>query len=58
VAALRESSVDFVVGPWVKSADYWAVRFDRIERIRKRFDADGLSIPYPQRDVHMYPHDA
>jgi small conductance mechanosensitive channel len=58
VAALGESSVDFVVRPWVKSSDYWAVRFDLIERIKKRFDADGLSIPYPQRDVHVYPHDA
>jgi small conductance mechanosensitive channel len=54
VAALGESSVDFVVRPWVKSADYWNVRFDLTEKIKNRFDADGLSIPYPQRDVHVH----
>jgi small conductance mechanosensitive channel len=58
VEALGESSVDFVVRPWVKSADYWNVRFDLIEKIKKRFDADGLSIPYPQRDVHVHRHEA
>jgi len=50
---LGESSVDFVVRPWVKSEDYWAVLFDLNERMKKRFDAEGISIPFPQRDVHI-----
>jgi small conductance mechanosensitive channel len=54
VAELGESSVDFVVRPWVKTADYWAVRFDLIEGIKVRFDQEGISIPFPQRDVHLY----
>jgi small conductance mechanosensitive channel len=53
-----DSSVDWVVRPWVKSADYWAVYFDLTERIKRRFDEEGISIPYPQRDVHLYRHDA
>jgi len=54
VAELGGSSVDFAVRPWVKTADYWGVRFDLIERIKVRFDAEGISIPFPQRDVHLY----
>ncbi len=54
VSELAESSVNFVVRPWVKTADYWAVRFDLIERIKVRFDQEGISIPFPQRDVHLY----
>ncbi len=50
---LGESSVDFVVRPWVKSENYWPVLFDLNERIKKRFDAEGISIPFPQRDVHI-----
>lgn len=54
VAELADSSVNFVVRPWVKTADYWAVRFDLIEKIKLTFDEKGISIPYPQQDVHMY----
>lgn len=54
VSALAESSVDFVVRPWVKTADYWNVRFDLTEAIKKRFDKEGISFPFPQRDVHVY----
>jgi len=54
VLALAESSVDFAVRPWVKADDYWSVFFDLNEAIKKRFDAEGLSIPFPQRDVHLY----
>lgn len=54
VLKLGDSSVDFAVRPWVKVEDYWAVFFDLNETIKKRFDAEGLSIPFPQRDVHIY----
>lgn len=53
VAELGESSVDFVVRPWVKAADYWAVKFDLTETVKQEFDSAGISIPYPQRDVHV-----
>ncbi|MCH2206049.1 MAG: mechanosensitive ion channel [Lentisphaerales bacterium] len=54
VSELGDSSVNFVVRPWVKNADYWPVRFDLIENIKNAFDKNGFSIPYPQQDVHMY----
>ncbi|NIL95089.1 MAG: mechanosensitive ion channel [Woeseiaceae bacterium] len=57
VSELADSSVNFVVRPWVKTADYWGVKFDLTEAIKKRFDQDGISIPFPQRDVHLYKHD-
>jgi len=56
VSELAESSVNFVVRPWVKTADYWPVFFDLNERVKKRFDAEGINIPFPQRDVHLYEH--
>ena len=54
VSAMAESSIDFTVRPWVKVADYWAVFFDLNEAIQKRIEAEGLTIPFPQRDVHIY----
>lgn len=54
VLELGDSSVNFAVRPWVKTEDYWNVYFDTTERIKKRFDAEGISIPFPQRDVHLY----
>lgn len=54
VSELADSSVNFVLRPWVATPDYWAVRFSLTEAIKKRFDAEGISIPYPQRDVHLY----
>jgi small conductance mechanosensitive channel len=51
---LADSSVNFVVRPWVKTEDYWGVMFDLTEAIKKRFDQEGVSIPFPQRDVHVY----
>ncbi len=54
VAELADSSVNFFVRPWVNSSDYWAVRFDLTEAIKKRFDKDDISFPYPQQDVHLY----
>tara|TARA_B100001989_G_C24536153_1_gene464521 strand:- start:870 stop:1709 length:840 start_codon:yes stop_codon:yes gene_type:complete len=53
VAELADSSVNLVVRPWVASADYWSVRFDLIEKIKTTFDAENISIPYPQRDLHI-----
>ena len=54
VAELADSSVNIIVRPWVNSPDYWAVRCDLIEKIKLGFDKAGISIPYPQRDVHLY----
>jgi small conductance mechanosensitive channel len=58
VSELADSSVNFVVRPWVKVEDYWGVHFDLTEKIKKAFDANGVSIPFPQRDVHVYQHGA
>jgi small conductance mechanosensitive channel len=54
VSALADSSVNFVVRPWVATSDYWGVMFDLTEAIKKRFDKDGISFPFPQQDVHLY----
>ncbi len=51
---LGESSVDFVVRPWCSTADYWDVYWDITRAVKMRFDAEGISIPFPQRDVHIY----
>ena len=51
---LGESSVDFVVRPWVRTDDYWDVYWDVTREVKMRFDAEGISIPFPQRDVHIY----
>ena len=53
VGELADSSVNFNVRPWVKTDDYWAVKWDLTEAIKKRFDQEGISIPFPQRDVHI-----
>ena len=54
VNELGDSSVDFVVRPWVKNADYWTTRWDLIEKIKLGFDERGFNIPYPTRDLHLY----
>ena len=54
VSNLGDSSVDLVVRPWVKVEDYWGVRFHTLERLKIEADAAGISIPYPQRDVHLF----
>jgi small conductance mechanosensitive channel len=54
VLELGDSSVNFAVRPWVKTADYWDVFFAVQEKIKKRFDKEGIVIPFPQRDVHMF----
>ncbi len=54
VSELADSSVNFIVRPWVKTQDYWSVYFDLLEKIKLTFDDQGISIPYPQQDVHLY----
>lgn len=54
VLELADSSVNFAVRPWVKTADYWAVYFDLMENIKMALDANKISIPFPQRDVHLF----
>lgn len=54
VAELADSSVNFVVRPWVKTSDYWDVKFALTEKIKLAFDEAGISIPFPQQDVHMH----
>ncbi len=52
--SLGDSSVDFVVRPWVKTEDYWDVYWDVTRAVKTRFDEEGISIPFPQQDVHIY----
>jgi small conductance mechanosensitive channel len=51
---LNESSVDFIVRPWVNKDDFWDVYWDITRAVKIRFDEDGISIPFPQRDIHLY----
>jgi small conductance mechanosensitive channel len=53
VAELADSSVNFDVRPWVNADDYWPVRSELIEQIKLAFDENGISIPFPQMDVHL-----
>ena len=53
IGNLGESSVDFFVRPWVKTEDYWEVRWRITRAVKERFDAEGISIPFPQRDIHI-----
>jgi small conductance mechanosensitive channel len=54
VLELGESSVNLFVRPWVKASDYWPVKCDLLEKVKLTFDDEGISIPFPQRDVHLY----
>lgn len=54
VSALADSSVNLVVRPWVNTADYWTVFFDVTRSIKEEFDKNGISIPFPQRDIHVF----
>lgn len=54
VSELADSSVNFIVRPWVKSEDYWKVLWDMNETVKLRFDEAGISIPFPQMDVHLH----
>jgi len=53
LGALSEIGVNVLVRPWVKTADYWDVLWDTNEAVKLKFDEAGISIPYPQMDVHM-----
>lgn len=55
---LGASSVDFAVRPWVKSGDYWTTRAALLEAIKTTFDKEGISIPYPQQDIHLFQESA
>jgi len=44
----------FIIGPWVNRSDYWTVRADLMDRIKLAFDDNGISIPYPQQDIHLH----
>ena len=54
VSALADSSVNFTVRVWVDAANYWGVFFDTTEKVKLVFDQEGISIPYPQQDVHIH----
>ncbi len=54
IASLGDSSVNFTFRAWCKTPDYWDLNFDLIESVKKEFDKNDISIPFPQRDVHLY----
>ena len=56
VESLGDSSVNLKLRTWVKNEDYWSLFFDITENVKKQFDAAGVSIPFPQQDVHLYNH--
>ncbi|WP_336365662.1 mechanosensitive ion channel family protein [Marinobacter sp. C2H3] len=56
VGSLGDNSVNFIVRPWTKTDDLWPVYWDMQEKVKKAFDEEGISIPFPQRDVHIYNH--
>jgi small conductance mechanosensitive channel len=58
VSELGDSSINFVVRPWVNSADFWLFKCDFTKAIKERFDAEDISIPFPQRDVHLFQESA
>lgn len=55
---LGDSSVNFLVRPWAKTSDYWTVYWDITRKVKEEFDAQGVSIPFPQRDIHVYQESA
>lgn len=57
VSELADSSVNFVVRAWVNTPDYWDVKFDLTESVKTTFDKEGISIPFPQQDIHLYKND-
>ena len=54
VADLGDSSVDLLVRPWVQTSEYWKVKWDLTRQIKEAFDKEGISIPFPQRDVYLF----
>lgn len=58
VSNLGDSSVDITVRVWANASDYWGIKFDLTEQVKVAFDEAGISIPFPQRDLHVYQHSA
>ena len=58
VNELADSSVNFICRPWAKTSDYWDVYWDLTQQIKENFDEAGISIPYPQQDLHLKPEAA
>jgi len=56
VSELADSSVNFAVRFWTTADNYWSVYFETMEAVKKKFDAENINIPFPQRDVHVYNH--
>jgi|TARA_B110000858_G_C17456887_1_gene316703 small conductance mechanosensitive channel len=54
ISNLGDNSVDITTRSWVNAADYWGVYFDLVENVKLTFDEQGISFPFPQRDVHLY----
>ena len=54
VAELGDSSVNLLVRPWVNTSDYWGAKWELTQQIKEAFDKEGISIPFPQRDVHLF----
>jgi len=57
ISGLGDSAVDITVRPWVNSENYWPVKFDVTKKVKEEFDANDISIPFPQRDVHLFKAD-
>jgi small conductance mechanosensitive channel len=57
VHELADSSVNFICRPWARTENYWEVYWDLTRQVKEGFDAAGVSIPFPQRDVHLYKTD-
>lgn len=58
IGELADSSINFWVRPWVKTDDLWTFKWEYTEALKKRFDEEGITIPFPQRDLHVYQHTA
>ena len=56
LSELADSSVNLTMRAWSKSGDHWNIFVDTTENVKKAFDAQGITIPFPQRDVHIYEH--
>ena len=56
VSQLADSSVNLTARAWTTANDYWPFYFETTEKVKKQFDAQGVNIPFPQRDVHIYEH--
>ena len=54
VQELGDNAVELAIRPWVTTADFWNFRTDMLEQVKLRFDAEGISFPFPQRDVHVH----